>query len=90
MMVYASITKAKKVVGFLRRTFRTVKTQMCLPSNYAMERRHFEYCVQTWAPSLIRDIAKMEKVQFDPGVRCNNNTKTILLVIRVTHTCAIG
>lgn len=65
----AAVTKSRGMLAFIKRTFKRLTPQLFIPLYSAMVRPHLEYCVQAWAPHLIRDIAKLEKVQ-EIATRC--------------------
>ena len=58
-----SVSKANKVLGLIRRTFRYLDKNMFLSLYKSLVRPHLEYSIQAWSPHLRKDIDLMEKVQ---------------------------
>merc|ERR1711911_503815 len=55
--------KAQKLLGYVKRQFRTRKKETILTLYNALVRPHLEYAVQFWSPSLRKDIERLESVQ---------------------------
>ena len=79
--VEASVAKANRVFGMLKRTFasRSAKLWKGLYTGYI--RPHLEFATQVWSPQLIGDIAALEGVQ-------RRVTKYIAGLTRVPYTTA--
>ena len=55
--------KAQKILGYIKRQFKTRKKKTILTLYNALVRPHLEYNVQFWSPSLRKDIERLEAVQ---------------------------
>ena len=55
--------KAQKLLGYIKRQFRSRKKENIVTLYNALIRPHLEYCVQFWSPSLRKDIERLEAVQ---------------------------
>ena len=55
--------KAQKILGYIKRQFRSRKKENIVTLYNALIRPHLEYCVQFWSPSLRKDIERLEAVQ---------------------------
>ena len=55
--------KANKILGYIKRQFKTRQPDTILKLYNALVRPHLEYAVQFWSPSQINDIERLEKVQ---------------------------
>ena len=55
--------KAQKILGYIKRHFKTRKRETILTLYNSLVRPHLEYAVQFWAPSQRKDIERLEKVQ---------------------------
>ena len=55
--------KAQKVLGYIKRQFKSRNKDVILSLYKSLVRPHLEYAVQFWAPSLRKDIERLEKVQ---------------------------
>ena len=55
--------KAQKLLGYIKRQFSSRKKETILTLYKALVRLHLEYAVQFWAPSLRKDIERLESVQ---------------------------
>ena len=55
--------KATSVLGLIRRHFKYIDKDSFLILYKTYIRPHFEYCVQSWSPSLLKDIACLEQIQ---------------------------
>ena len=58
-----AVKKAQKLLGYIKRQFRTRNRETILTLYNAVVRPHLEYAVQFWSPSLRKDIEKLEAVQ---------------------------
>ena len=55
--------KAPKILGYIKRQFKTRKKDTIITLYKALVRPHLEYAVQFWSPSQRKDIEKLEAVQ---------------------------
>ena len=55
--------KAQKILGYIKRHFKTRKKETILTLYNTLVRPHLEYAVQFWAPSQRKDIERLEAVQ---------------------------
>ena len=55
--------KAQKILGYIKRQFKTRKKETILTLYNSLVRPHLEYAVQFWAPSQRKDIERLEGVQ---------------------------
>jgi len=55
--------KATSVLGLIRRHFKYTDKDSFLILYKTYIRPHLEYCVQSWSPSLLKDIACLEQIQ---------------------------
>ena len=55
--------KAQKILGYIKRQFKTRKKETILTLYNSLVRPHLEYAVQFWAPSQRKDIERLEAVQ---------------------------
>ena len=55
--------KAQKLLGYIKRRFSYRNKEIVLPLYNSIVRPHLEYAVQFWAPSLRKDIDRLEAVQ---------------------------
>ena len=55
--------KANKILGYIKRQFKTRQPDTILKLYNALVRPHLEYAVQFWSPSQRNDIERLEKVQ---------------------------
>ena len=55
--------KAQKLLGYIKRQFRNKNKEIVLTLYNSLIRPHLEYAVQFWAPSLKKDIGRLEAVQ---------------------------
>ena len=55
--------RAQRILGYIKRQFKTRKKETILSLYNALVRPHLEYAVQFWSPSLRKDIARLEAVQ---------------------------
>ena len=58
-----AVKKAQKILGYIKRQFRTRNKETILTLYNALVRPHLEYAVQFWSPSLRKDIERLEAVQ---------------------------
>ena len=58
-----AVKKAQKLLGYIKRQFRTRNKETILTLYNALVRPHLEYAVQFWSPSLRKDIERLEVVQ---------------------------
>ena len=58
-----AVKKAQKLLGYIKRQFRTRNKETILTLYHALVRPHLEYAVQFWSPSLRKDIERLEEVQ---------------------------
>ena len=58
-----AVKKAQKLLGYIKRQFRTMYKETILTLYNALVRPHLEYAVQFWSPSLRKDIERLEAVQ---------------------------
>ena len=58
-----AVKKAQKLLGYIKRQFRTRNKETILTLYNALVRPHLEYAVQFWSPSLRKDIERLEAVQ---------------------------
>ena len=58
-----AVKKAQKLLGYIKRQFRTRNKEAILILYNALVRPHLEYAVQFWSPSLRKDIERLEAVQ---------------------------
>ena len=57
------VAKANQMVGMIRRTFSYIDKEIFLRTYKVFVRPILEYCQQSWAPYLVKDIEEIEKVQ---------------------------
>ena len=55
--------KANRMLGFIKRNFTFMSSDIIIPLYKSLVRPHLEYSVQFWAPHFSKDIAKLETVQ---------------------------
>ena len=55
--------KAQKLIGYIKRQFSSRNKEIVIPLYKSIVRPHLEYAVQFWAPSLRKDIDRLEAVQ---------------------------
>ena len=55
--------KAQKILGYIKRQFKSRKKETILTLYNALVRPHLEYAGQFWAPSMRKDIERLEAVQ---------------------------
>ena len=55
--------KAQKLLGYIKRQFSNKNKKIVLALYNSLVRPHLEYAVQFWAPSLRKDIDRLEAVQ---------------------------
>ena len=55
--------KAQKLLGYIKRQFSSRNKETILTLYKALVRPHLEYAVQFWAPSLRKDVERLESVQ---------------------------
>lgn len=55
--------KANKILGYIKRQFKTRQPDTILKLHNALVRPHLEYAVQFWSPTQRNDIERLEKVQ---------------------------
>ena len=55
--------KAQKLLGYIKRQFKNKNKEIVLTLYNSLIRPHLEYAVQFWAPSLRKDINRLEAVQ---------------------------
>ena len=58
-----AVLKASRVLGMINRNIVNKSKYVLLPLYTSLVRPHLEYCVQAWNPHLVKDIAKLERVQ---------------------------
>ena len=58
-----AVKKAQKLLGYIKRQFRTRNKETILTLYNALVRPHLEYAIQFWSPSLRKDIERLEAVQ---------------------------
>ena len=58
-----AVKKAQKLLGYIKRQFRTRNRETILTLYNALVRPHLEYAVQFWSPSLRKDIERLEALQ---------------------------
>ena len=58
-----AVKKAQKLLGYIKRQFRTRNKETILTLYNALVRPHLEYAVQFWSLSLRKDIERLEAVQ---------------------------
>ena len=58
-----AVKKAQKLLGYIKRQFRTRNKETILTLYNALVRPHLEYAVQFWSPSLRKDIERLGAVQ---------------------------
>src|SRR5215469_12935983 len=58
-----AVKKAKKMLGYIARNFEYKSKNVILPLYKSLVRPHLEYAVQLWSPYLVKDIAKIERIQ---------------------------
>ena len=61
--VTEAVKKANRALAQLRRTISNKEIDTVIPIYKATVRPHLEYCIQTWAPYLKKDIKALEQVQ---------------------------
>ena len=55
--------KASSTLGLIRWHFKYIDKDSFLILYKTYIRQHLEYCVQSWSPSLLKDIAYLEQIQ---------------------------
>ena len=58
-----AVLKASRVLGMINRNIANKSKSVILPLYTSLVRPHLEYCVQVWNPHLVKDIAKLERIQ---------------------------
>jgi len=58
-----AVAKASSTLGLIRRHFKHIDKESFLILYKAYTRPHLEYCVQSWSPSLVKDITCLEQIQ---------------------------
>ena len=61
--VTEAVKKANRTLAQIRRTISNKETDTVIPTYKATLRPHLEYCLQTWAPYLKKDINALEQVR---------------------------
>ena len=57
------VSTANRILGMIYHTVENRTKYIIIPLYRTLVRPHLEYCVQAWRPYLIKDIAKLERVQ---------------------------
>ena len=55
--------KAQRILGYIKRQFGFRNKEIVLSLYNSLVRPHLEYAVQSWSPSLRKDISRLERVQ---------------------------
>ena len=58
-----AVKKVQKLLGYIKRQFRTRNKEIILILYNALVRPHLQYAVQFWSTSLRKDIERLEEVQ---------------------------
>lgn len=58
-----AVKTSNRVLGMIKRTFNSRKSEVIIPLYKSLVRPHLEYCVQAWRPHLVKDIQLIEAVQ---------------------------
>ena len=58
-----AVKKSQKLLGYIKRQFRTRNKETILTLYNALVRPHLEYAIQFWSLSLRKDIERLEAVQ---------------------------
>ena len=61
--VELAVYKAKRMLGFIKRSITSRRKEVILPLYRSLVRPHLEYCVQAWGVYLQKDRVELEKVQ---------------------------
>ena len=76
-----AVKKAQKLLGYIKRQFRTRNKETILTLYNALVRPHLEYAVQFWSHSLRKDIERLEAVQARATSRICEETGTPQLIL---------
>ena len=60
--VAASVAKANKMLGMIRRSFKSRDEKMMLQLYKSVVRPHVEYAISSWSPHFKKDIEAIEKI----------------------------
>ena len=61
--VAASVAKANKMLGMIRRSFKSRDEKMMLQLYKSVVRPHVEFAISSWSPHFKKDIEAIEKIQ---------------------------
>ena len=61
--VAASVANANKMLGMIRRSFKSMDEKMMLQLYKSVVRPHVEFAISSWSPHFTKDIEAIEKIQ---------------------------